>query len=393
MSSHGYTMLFPFSEYWWFYAAFAAVVALLLGVDLAAHRSARPITMRSAAGWTAAWVSIGIGFGAVIYLLALHRYDPSVAGRVTLEYLAGYLVEESLSVDNMFVFALLFRYFSLGTVHQHRVLLFGILGAMVFRGMFVAAGSALIRFHWVVITFGALLVLSGIRLAFAKERGLDAERNLVMRFARRFLPVSGRQYATRFVVREAGVVRFTPLFVVLLVVESTDIAFAIDSVPAVFGVTHEPLLVYTSNVLAVLGLRSLYFVLSGALDLFHFLKYGLAVVLVFVGVKMAVLDNLAGGRLPIALSLTVIVATVLISIVLSLLLPAEAPRETRARVGRLAIGVVFASLSFLSLALAAGTRLPFLDPAQLASIKREWLFVTGLCYAACGWVLLRARPH
>lgn len=315
------TTLFPFAEYWWFYAAFAGLIVLLLALDLWVHRKPGPISMPVAAAWTVGWILLGIGFTGVIYLLGAARYDPRVAGQMSFEYLAGYLVEESLSVDNMFVFALVFRYFSLGSEQQHRALFYGILGAMVFRGVFVAAGSALIQLHWVVIAFGLFLIFSGLRMAFAGETKVEPDRNLVIRFVKRFVPITSEIHGHRFVVRESGVISLTPLMVVLLFLESTDIVFAVDSVPAVFAVTKEPLIVYTSNVFAILGLRAMYLVLAGAVDKFYLLKYGLSLVLVFVGLKMALLDDLAGGRLPIGLSLAVIAAAVVASIALSLIFP------------------------------------------------------------------------
>jgi tellurite resistance protein TerC len=388
------TRLFPFAEYWWFYAAFGILILLLLVMDLAAHRTSRPISTRAAARWTGLWVLLGMGFSGVIYLLAANRYGPGVARQMSFEYLAGYLVEESLSIDNMFVFALVFRYFSLGGEQQHRVLFYGILGAMVSRGIFVAAGSALIQFHWVVIAFGAFLVLSGLRMAFASEQRVEPERNLVIRIARRFVPVSSELRGHRFIVREGGSICFTPLMIILLVLESTDIVFAVDSVPAVFGVTKEPLIVYTSNVFAVLGLRAMYFLLSGALDRFHLLKYGLSVVLVFVGLKMAVFDNLAGGRLPIGFSLAVIATTVIGAIALSLLFPrisSGALNHRAARVGRIVIGSVSTALCCANLVMAAGVRPSFLENGGLEAIRTEWLYVSGLCYALCGWLLLRPK--
>ena len=380
------TLLFPFSEYWWFYAAFAGFIAVLLVVDVRAHRKPGPISARSAARWTALWIFLGLSFSAVIYLLASSRYGSSVARGVTFEYLAGYLVEESLSVDNMFVFALLFRYFSLKPEQQHRVLFYGIVGAMVFRGIFVAAGAALIRFHFVVVGFGVFLVVSGLRMAFAGEKTVEPESSFVVRFVRKFVPVTPDLRGLNFVVREAGALAFTPLMVILLVVETTDIAFAIDSVPAVFAVTREPLIVYTSNVFAILGLRALYFVLSEALGVFQFLKFGLAFVLVFIGLKMVVLDDLAGGRLPIGISLGVIVTAVGTSLILSLVFRTSSPARTSQLsqfLGK-AVGLAFAALSFASLIMAAGLR-----PPGFEALKVEWLLVSSLGHATCSWVLLR----
>jgi tellurite resistance protein TerC len=388
------TRLFPFEDYWWFYVAFGGLIVLLLVIDLAAHRTSGPISVRVAARWTGLWVLLGMGFTCVIYLTAANRYDPGVARQMSFEYLAGYLVEESLSIDNMFVFALVFRYFSLNVAQQHRVLFYGILGAMVSRGIFVAAGSALIQFHWVVIAFGAFLVLSGVRMAFASENKVDPESHVVIRIVRRLVRVTSELRGQRFVVREDGAIWFTPLMVILLVLESTDIVFAVDSVPAVFGVTKEPLIVYTSNIFAVLGLRAMYFLLAGALDRFHLLKYGLSVVLVFVGLKMAVLDDLAGGRLPIGFSLAVIATTVIGAMALSLLfprMPSEALNDRATRVGSIVIGSVFTALCCASLLMAAGVRPSFVETGGLEAIRSEWLYVSGLCYALCGWLLLRPK--
>jgi len=388
------TRLFPFGEYWWFYAAFAGLIGILLGLDLSAHRKARPLSVRTATAWTVFWLFLGLAFSLIVYLLAASRYDALVATRAAFEYLTGYLVEESLSIDNMFVFAMLFRYFALSGVQQHRVLLYGIVGAMVFRGIFVVTGSALIQFHWVVITFGVFLVLSGLRMAFTTGEAIVPERNLAIRFVRRFIPVTAEPRINQLIVRDAGGVRITPLLVALLVVESTDIMFAIDSVPAVFAVTREPLIVYTSNIFAILGLRAIYLVVSGALARFAYLKYGVSVVLTFVGLKMAVLDDLAGGRLPIAVSLVVIAVVVTSSIGLCVLFRrAPGKPSLPASASRMVIGSVFAVLCCASLGLAVGVRPQFLDLTWLESIKPEWLYVSGLCHGVCAWVLLRAKGY
>lgn len=387
------SQLFPFAEYWWFYAVFGSLIVLLLVLDLSAHRNSDSISMRAAVRWTGVWLVLGMSFSFVIYLLTAHHYGGDVARQMSIEYLTGYLVEESLSIDNMFVFALIFRYFSLGAKHQHRVLFYGILGAMILRGLFIAAGSALIQFRWVVLAFGVFLVVSGFKMAFAGDKKVEPERNPVIRLVRRFIPVTSELDGHRFVVRRAGVWYITPLMIILLVLESTDVVFAVDSVPAVFAVTKEPLIVYTSNIFAVLGLRAMYFVLAGALDRFHLLKYGLAAILVFVGLKMAVLDELAGGRLPGGFSLGVIVVTVVTSIALSLVFPRSEGWDPRRmiRIGRIAVGAVFAILSCASLAMAAGGRPAFLQVPALDVIQAEWLYVSGVCYGICGWFLLRSQ--
>jgi tellurite resistance protein TerC len=374
------TELFPFRDYLWFYAAFGGLIALLLALDLRAHRSARPLSTRTAAVWSAMWILLGLSFSLVIYLLAAGRHGSPAATRASFEYLTGYLVEESLSIDNMFVFAMLFRYFSLGAAQQHRVLFYGIVGAMAFRGIFVAAGSALIQFHWVVIAFGVLLILSGLRMAFASGKEVDPERNPAVRFFRRLVPVTAEMHGTRLAFRDATGIRFTPLLAILLVVESTDIMFAIDSVPAVFAVTREPLIVYTSNIFAILGLRAIYLTLAGGLDRFRYLKYGLSVVLVFVGLKMAVLDDLAGGRFPIALSLAVIASVVTASVAFSVFVdrkPSES-KSRRASMGRIALGSIFAALCAASLAFAVGVELRLLGTGALEEIKAEWLYLSAM---------------
>ena len=313
--------LFPFAEYWWFYLGFTALIVVLLAIDLTVHREAHRIAFREAAVSSALWIALAMGFNYGLYWFAAGRFDAATARQVGLEFLAGYLVEKSLSVDNLFVFALIFRYFAVPSKYQHRVLFYGVLGALVFRALFIAAGAAIIRIHWVVLAFGLFLIFTGIRMGLEKEKTIRPERNPVIRLAHRLFPVTREMHGHHFTVRVEKRMHVTPLLIVLLLLETTYILFAVDSVPAVFGVTKEPLIVYTSNVFAILGLRALYFLLAGAMDTFHILKYGLAFVLVFVGLKMAWLDDLAGGRFPIGISLGVIAAAIGLSIVLSLAFP------------------------------------------------------------------------
>ncbi len=318
--------MFPYSEYWWFYAAFTAAIVVLLAFDLAVHRKAHTISFREAALWTIGWVTLAVLFSGALYWFASARVGPVAARQVTLEFLTGYVVEESLSIDNMFVFALVFRYFAVPAKYQHRILFYGVLGAIVFRGIFIAAGALLIKFHWVVIVFGLFLIVTGVRMALEKEKSINPASNPVIRLVRRLIPVTPDLHGSSFLVRLNGVMHFTPLMIVLLVLETTDILFAVDSVPAVFAVTKEPLVVFTSNVFAILGLRSMYFLLAGAMDRFYALKFGLSAVLVFVGLKMVVLDDLAGGRFPIGISLAIIGAAIGVSIAVSLLFPKGSPR-------------------------------------------------------------------
>lgn len=313
--------LFPFADYWWLYLSFTGLVIGLLAIDLSFHRKARVISFREAAGWTAIWMALALAFSYAVYLFASAIHSPSIARRLSLEFLTGYVVEESLSIDNMFVFALVFRYFQVPSRYQHRVLFYGVLGAMLFRAIFIAAGSALVRFHWVLIVFGVFLIFTGLKMAFEKEKRIDPSRSPVIRWARRLFPVTHELHGHGFFVVLDGVRHITPLMIVLLFLETADIMFAVDSVPAVFAVTSEPLVVYTSNVFAVLGLRAMYFLLSGAIDRFHALKYGLAGVLIFVGLKISLLDDVFGGRFPIGISLAIISTIIGLSIALSFLLP------------------------------------------------------------------------
>jgi tellurite resistance protein TerC len=314
-------VLFPFAEFWWLYAAFGTLVICLLAVDLMLHRNARAVSWREAALWTGVWVALALAFDYALYLFAAARLPAEAARRLSLEFLAGYVVEESLSVDNMFVFALIFRHFAIPTRYQHKVLFYGVVGAMVFRALFVGIGAALVRFEWVLILFGVFLIVTGIRMALEREKQIEPGKSALLRWTSRLFPMTEDCSGGRFFQRINGIRHGTPLLMVVLLLETTDIMFAVDSVPAVFAVTREPLIVYTSNVFAILGLRSLYFLLSGAMDRFHLLRYGLAGVLVFVGLKMTWLDHLFGGRFPIGVSLAIIGAVIGAAIVLSLILP------------------------------------------------------------------------
>jgi tellurite resistance protein TerC len=258
--------------------------------------------------------------------MAIPGFDPLLAARETaLEFLAGYVVEYSLSIDNIFVFVVVLSYFRVPAAYQHRVLFFGILGALVFRGIFIALGAALLQFEWVVWLFGAFLVFTGAKMMSSGDEGpIEPHERWVIRQFRKRFPVTGSFHGHSFFVRHEGRLHATPLFICLLFLEMTDILFAVDSVPAIFGLTREPFVVFTSNVFAILGLRNLYFLLAGAVDKFHFLKYGLGVVLVFVGLKMTVLNRLWHGHFPITWSLGIIVGVIAASIALSLLFPKQA---------------------------------------------------------------------
>ena len=315
-------LLFPFADYWWVYAAFTAGVLAVLAVDLGVfHRQAHAVTFRESLAWSAVWVALALAVNYGFYRYALAQFGGDVATRVGLEFLTGYLVEKALAVDNVFVFVLVFGYFGVPPRYQHRVLFYGILGALVFRAVFVALGAVLMQYHAVVIAFGVILLISGVKMLFAPTSSADPAGNPLIRLARRVLPVSPDLHGQAFLVRVAGRLHATPLLVALLVLELSDIVFAVDSVPAIFAITREPLLVFTSNVCAILGLRAMYFLLADAVQRFHLLHYGLALVLVFVGLKMVWLDGAAGGKLPIEWSLGVIVVLLAGAVAASLLVP------------------------------------------------------------------------
>ncbi|HEU4954525.1 MAG TPA: TerC family protein [Gemmatimonadales bacterium] len=294
----------------WWWVGFNLFVLAMLALDLGVfHRRAHVVGLREAAAWSAVWVTLALVFNAGVWV-----YAGREAG---LEFLTGYVIEKSLSVDNIFVFVMLFTYFAVPAQYQHRVLFWGILGALVMRGGFIAAGAYLLQqFHWVIYLFGAILLLTGVKMALRGAAPMDPEKNPVTRFARRFLPLTPRYHGQRFWVRESGRWVATPLFLVLLLVEFTDLVFAIDSIPAIFAVTQDPFIVYTSNVFAIMGLRSLYFLLAGVVHRFVYLKYGLAVVLVFVGIKMLLVDLY---KMPVLASLGFIATVLTVSVVASLL--------------------------------------------------------------------------
>jgi tellurite resistance protein TerC len=334
--------LFPLSEYWWIYAAFTGFVLAMLAVDLGIfHRKSHSVSFREAATWSAVWVVLALSFSYLLYqyslwkfpqdarLMAFPGFDPQAAARmVSLEFLTGYILEKSLSVDNIFVFVLIFGYFRIPAKYQHRVLFYGIVGALIFRAIFIALGAVLMQYHWVIFLFGAFLILTGVKMMYSPEKEIEPEKNLLIRAFKRFVPVTHELHGDRFFIRESTRVYATPLLVTLLLVEMTDIVFAVDSVPAIFAVTNEPMLVFTSNIFAILGLRAMYFMLAGAIDKFYLLKYGLALVLIFVGLKMAWLNDLYNGKFPITLSLGIIAAVIASSIILSLLFPKKpAPAE------------------------------------------------------------------
>lgn len=331
-----YIPLFPFADYWWFYAVFTLFVLGMLALDLGVfHREAHVVTFRESLGWSLVWISLALIFGYGLYHYALYRFpfDPRLAGldhaalakQTGLEYLTGFVVEKSLSVDNIFVFVVVFSYFGIPAKYQHRVLFYGIIGALIFRVIFISLGAVLMQFHWVIWLFGVFLILTGVKILFAPEKPIDPEKNPIIRLLRRLVPVTPQLEGQAFFLRKGGVLYATPLLVCLVFIELTDIVFAIDSVPAIFALTREPLIVFTSNVFAILGLRALFFMLAGVMHKFRLLKYGLGLVLVFVGLKMVWLNDAFGGKFPISWSLGIIGGIIAVSVLLSLVLPS--PKE------------------------------------------------------------------
>src|SRR4051812_5416167 len=300
----------------WFWVGFIAFVLAMLALDLGVfNKTPHVVKAKEAALMTGAWVALALVFAAGLGFW--------VDRQTALTFLTGYVIEESLSVDNIFVIVLIFQYFAVPAKYQHRVLFWGILGALVMRGLFIAVGAALLaRFEWIIYVFGALLVITGIRMAVKQDEEFDGEQNPVVKLARRFLPITDGYREKHFFSIENGRRHATPLLLVLVLVEATDLIFAIDSIPAIFGITRDPFLVFTSNIFAVLGLRSLFFLLASVVTKFHLLKYGLAVILTFVGVKMLIESWV---HIPIMLSLGVVLAVLAASILASLKWPKAEP--------------------------------------------------------------------
>ncbi len=303
-----------------FWIGFFILIGTLLALDLGVfNRKVHVVSVREAGFWTAIWVSLGLLFNAGIWYF--------FGGDAALTFLTGYVIEYSLSIDNIFVFVLVFSAFGVPPQYQHRVLFWGVLGAVIMRGIMIFAGVALIeRFEWIMYVFGAFLVFAGLRMLFEKDsEPVDMKNNRVLRFVRRFIPVTDSYHGQKFFTRVNGVRMATPLFLVLIVVELTDLVFAVDSIPAIFAITTDPFIVFTSNIFAILGLRSLYFLLAGIIHRFVYLKTGLAVILTYVGVKMLIADFF---HIPTFASLGIIVGVLAISIIASLLHTPKDPPAT-----------------------------------------------------------------
>jgi tellurite resistance protein TerC len=295
---------------WW--VVFNIFVLAMLALDLGVfHRTAHTVKFKEAVIWSGVWISLALLFNLGIYFLR----GPERA----LEFLTGYLIEESLSVDNLFVFLLIFSYFRVPSLYQHKVLFWGILGALFMRAMFIVVGVTLVRkVHWVLYLFGAFLILTGIKMALQKDKEIHPEKNPILKLFRRSMPVTDQDEGGKFFVKREGRYFATPLFIVLLMLETTDVIFAVDSIPAVLAITLDPFIVYTSNIFAILGLRSLYFALAGMMELFHYIHYGLSAILVFVGMKMLLADLY---KIPIVVALGVVAGLLMISIIASIVHP------------------------------------------------------------------------
>lgn len=294
------------------WAGFLLFVLLMLALDLGVfHRKSHEVKIREALAWSAVWISLALIFNVGVYFL--------MGKEKAIEFLTGYVIEKSLSVDNLFVFIMVFSYFNVDTKYQHKVLFWGILGALVMRAIFIFAGVALIQqFHWIIYVFGAFLIFTGIKMLVQKDEKIEPEKNPLVRLFKRFFPVTDTTHGDRFFVKINAKTVATPLFIVLLIIEFTDLIFAVDSIPAILAISTDTFIIFTSNVFAILGLRALYFALAGIAKLFYYLKYGLSAILVFVGVKMVITGFF---KIPVMYSLLVIVLILILSILASVIFP------------------------------------------------------------------------
>lgn len=303
----------------YFWIGFHILIFSMLALDLGVfHKKTHRVPVKEAVVWVIVWITLALLFNLFI-LIELGKTK-------ALEFLTGYVIEYSLSVDNIFVFILIFTYFGIKDQYQHKVLFWGILGALIMRGIFIFAGVALInRFHWIIIVFGGFLVFTGIRMLFSRETEVDPQKNPLVKFFKKFLPVTHSLHGDKLFVHENHKLHATPLFLVLIVIESSDLIFAVDSIPAILAISQDRFIVYTSNIFAILGLRSLYFAVAGIMEYFRFLKIGLAFVLTFVGVKM--LASFFHFEIPIVMSLAIIVSILVISVLASVIIKEKSDRE------------------------------------------------------------------
>ena len=294
------------------WAGFLLFVLLMLALDLGVfHRKSHEVKIREALIWSAVWISLALLFNVGVYFF--------MGKEKAIEFLTGYVIEKSLSVDNLFVFIMVFSYFNVDTKYQHKVLFWGILGALVMRAIFIFAGVALIQqFHWIIYIFGAFLIFTGIKMLVQKNDKVEPDKNPLVRLFKRFFPVTDTTHGDRFFVKINARTAATPLFIVLLIIEFTDLIFAVDSIPAILAISNDTFIIFTSNVFAILGLRALYFALAGIAKLFYYLKYGLSAILVFVGVKMVIAGFF---KIPVMYSLLIIVSILTLSILASVIFP------------------------------------------------------------------------
>jgi tellurite resistance protein TerC len=322
-------LLIPFADYWWAYIGFIAALLMILAFDLGVFsRPGSVPSLRSAIIRSIVFIGLALAFNWGLYQYLLYELPQradlagldhaQLARDTSLEFLAGYVVEYALAIDNVFVFVAVFSYFAVPVQYQQKVLFYGILGAIAFRALFISLGSVLMQYEWVVMIFGVFLILTGLKILFLPEKPIDPSRNPIILGVKKLFPVTPQFHGDKFWVEIDGKTWVTPLFVALAFIEFSDIIFAIDSVPAIFALTNEPFIVFTSNIFAIIGLRSLFFVLQSMVKAFIFLKYGLGVILVFVGLKMVWLNEAFGGKFPISLSLGIIGAILAISIIVSL---------------------------------------------------------------------------
>ncbi|SYZ74524.1 conserved membrane hypothetical protein [Candidatus Zixiibacteriota bacterium] len=291
---------------------FNILILILLALDLGVfHRKDHTISVKEGFVWSIIWIIVAFAFNFVVYLWKGHE--------VGLQFMTGYLIERALSIDNIFVFLVIFTYFKVSSKYQYRVLFWGILGALILRGLFIGVGTLLIsEFHWILYIFGALLIITAIRLAIGKEREIEPEKNPLLKIVRKFLPITPGYEGHSFLVKKDGKIWGTPLLIVLIVVETTDLVFALDSIPAIFAITLDPFIVYSSNVFAILGLRALYFAIAGLMEIFYYLKYALSAILGFVGLKMLVSHYV---KISSAVALSVIGGILLLAIIISIIFP------------------------------------------------------------------------
>lgn len=324
---------YSFADYWWFYISFSVFLLAVLAVDLGVfHKKPHEVSIKEASMWTALWISIALIFGFLFYLYSKQKFlshpallsslnvqPEELATTLSLEFLTGFLIEKALAVDNIFVFTIVFSYFKIPKIYQHRVLFWGIIGALFLRAFFIALGSYLLEYQWVVRFFGFILFLTGLKMLLLNSENKNLSDNFIIKLMKRFLKIDQHLSGGKFWVKRSGVIYFTPLFVALIFLEISDIIFAVESVPAIFAVTKEPLIVFTSNIFAILGLRSMYFILAGVLDKFKYIKYALSLVLIFIGAKMIFLNDLFGGKFPLSWSLGIILGLILSSVFVSII--------------------------------------------------------------------------